>query len=169
MQSAAHLVGFAALLAISAGAEATGWQSQPAEAGRGPTLSYETDKAISYRFACEADGVTVTQTGVTGLLDLRTGARIGDDRAAVMPDGAALMALFGGKGDPEFMPAQAVKNPAQGWDLTIRLPKDDKRLKAVGKAEMLSLFTTGYTMAVAMDAPARTRWNDFLKRCQSAS
>lgn len=169
MRPVAYIPCFAAWLTLSVGADAAGWRSLPAEAGHGPTLSYDTDTAISYRFACGASDVAVTQTGVTGLLDLRTGTKIGDDQGAAMPDGAALMALFSGKGDPEFMPAQAVKNPTRGWDLTIRLPKDDRRLKALGKAEMLSLFTTGYTMAVTMDAPARSQWNAFLTLCQSAS
>lgn len=50
---------------------------------------------------------------------------------------------------------------------TIRLPKSDKQIRAVGKAEMMSLFTTGYTMAVVMDGAAREKWNDFMRRCQT--
>jgi hypothetical protein len=111
--------------------------------------------------------MVVTQTGVTKLLDLRTGSAIGDDAAAVMPDGAAMMALFDGKSDPEFVPAAAAKNPAGGWDLTIRLPKKDKQLKAIGRSDMLSLFTTGHTMAVPMDNASRRTWSAFLKRCNA--
>ena len=70
-----------------------------------------------------------------------------------------------GKGDPQFVPAEAVKNPAGGWNLTIRLPKNDKQLKAIEKSAMMSLFTTGYTMAVQMDGAARAKWNDFMQRC----
>lgn len=77
------------------------------------------------------------------------------------------MALFAGKGDPEFRPGAAVKNPAAGWDITIRLPKNDKQLQAMAKTEMMSLFTTGYAMAVAMDADARTKWSDFLHQCRA--
>ncbi len=83
-----------------------------------------------------------------------------------MPEGAAMMALYAGKGDPQFMPAEAVKNPAGGWDLTIRLHKSDKQIQAVSKSVMMSLFTTGYTMAVAMNASSRTTWVRFMQRCQ---
>ena len=111
----------------------------------------------------------VTETGVTKLIDLKTGNPIGDDSAAVMPPDAAMMALFAGKGDPQFVPAEALKNLAGGWDLTIRLPKNNKQLKVIGKSDMISLFTTGYTMAVVMDADARTKWNDFMERCKAAA
>lgn len=101
------------------------------------------------------------------MLDLRTGETIKDGPNAVMPAGAALMALYGGKGEPKFVPAEAVKNSAGGWDLTIRLKRDDKQLKAIGKSEMISLFTTGFTMAVTMDDTARVSWNDFMQRCNA--
>jgi hypothetical protein len=113
--------------------------------------------------------VIVTQTGVTKLLDLKTGKPIGDDAEAGMPPGGAMMALFGGKGDPQFMPGEAVKNPAGGWDITIRVPKSDKQLKVIGRSEMMSLFTTGYTMAVAMDSASRAKWNEFIQSCQTAT
>lgn len=162
-----QIVGLTVMLALSASAEAMSWQLKAVEAGRGPTLTYAADQAVSYRFECVANDVVITETGVTKLMDLNTGKPIGDDSGAVMPAGAAMMALFGGKGDPKFMPAEAVKNPVRGWDLTIRLPKNDKQLKAIGKSEMMSLFTTGYTMAVAMDSSARAQWNEFLKACSS--
>ncbi len=34
---------------------------------------------------------------------------------------------------------------------------------------MMSLFTTGYTMAVVMDGAARAKWNDFMRRCQTSN
>lgn len=111
----------------------------------------------------------ITEAGVTELLDLNSGNKIGDDAGAVMPEGSAMMALFTGKGEPKFVPGSAVKNPAGGWDVTIRLSKNDKQLKAAGKSDMISLFTTGYTMAVAMDANARAKWNDFMQRCNAVS
>lgn len=153
------------LLALAAPAAAAEWKLDPAQSG--PVLTYGAGEPVSYRFECGADAVIVTETGVTQLVDLGTGKPIGDDEAAQMPAGAAMMALFAGRGDPQFRPAEARKNPAGGWDLTIRLPKTDKQLKAAGKGEMLSLFTTGYTMAVAMDGEARRQWNDFLRRCSA--
>lgn len=167
MLSDVGVLSLAALLAASGPAQSTGWQLQPQESGHGPVLTFNAGDPVSYRFECTSNDVIVTETGVTKLIDLKTGQPIGDDAQAVMPTGAAMMALFGGKGDPQFIPAEGVKNAVSGWDLTIRLPKSDKQIKAVGKAEMVSLFTTGYTMAVAMDGAARAKWNDFMQRCQT--
>jgi hypothetical protein len=159
----------AGMLLWSAQAEAADWQLQPAETGRNAVLTYAAGDPVSYRFECTAKEVVATETGVTKLLDLRTGKPVDDGPNAIMPEGAAMMALFGGKGDPQFQPAEAVKNPAGGWDLTIRLAKNDKQLKAVGKSDMMSLFTTGFTMAVPMNDSARGLWNDFVRGCQARS
>ena len=157
------------MLVTSAGAKAADWQLQPAEADQGAALTFGAGEPVSYRFECAPTELIVTQTGVTKLVDFKTGKTVGDDAQATMPDGAAMMALFAGKGDPQFIPAKATKNPAGGWDLTIRLPKADKQIKAVSKGEMLSLFTTGYTMAVAMNPASRTKWKEFMQRCQIAA
>jgi len=146
-----------------------GWQLAPATAEHGLVLTYGVDGPVSYRFECTAKDIVVTETGVTKLLDIKAGTQVGDGPDAVMPQGSALLAVYGGKGNPQFKPAEAVKNPAGGWDLSIRLPKDDKQLKAVGKSEMMSLFTTGYTMAVVMTADDRATWNSFLKQCNAAN
>jgi hypothetical protein len=159
---------FPVMLAMSAQAEAADWHIQPPDGNHGVVLTYGSGEAVSYRFECTSNEVVITETGVTELLDLRTGNTIGDDANAVMPAGSAMMALASGKGDPQFVPATAVKNPAGGWDLTIRLPKNDRQLKAMGRSNMMSLFTTGYTMAVAMDDAARARWNDFMQRCNAS-
>jgi hypothetical protein len=162
-----RLLSLAPLLVASAPAQPAGWQLQPQVGGHGPVLTFNAGDPVSYRFECTPNDVIVTETGVTKLMDLKTGQTIADDVEAVMPSGAALMALFAGKGDPQFIPAEAVKNATNGWDLTIRLPRDDKQIKAVGKAEMMSLFTTGYTMAVAMDGDARAKWKRFMQSCQA--
>jgi hypothetical protein len=162
---------FATLLAIaglsSLQVGTSGWAVHPGEGDRGEALTFVSGEKVTYRFECAAEEVVVTQTGVTKLMDLKTGKQIGDGPDSVMPSGAAMMAVFGGKGDPQFHPAEASKNSASGWDLTIRLPKDDKQLKAIGKSEMMSLFTTGYTMAVPMDGGDRAVWNGFLNRCRT--
>ena len=168
MSRHARLFALAALLAFSAPAQAEAWQLQPADGSRGAVITFGSGEPGSYRFECAADGVVVSQSGVTKLLDLQTGKQIGDDAGAVMTPGAAVMALFTGKGEPQFVPAAAAKNPAGGWDLTIRLPKKDRQLKAVGKSEMISLFTTGHTIAVPMDGAARAKWKDFLHACNAA-
>jgi hypothetical protein len=158
------IVGLA--LAFTGQAEPSGWRLSPPANGQGPLLVLQAEQ-VSYRFACTASDVTVTETGVTKLMDLKTGAAIGDDAAAVMPPGAAVMALYSGKGDPRFRPAEAVKNPAGGWDLTIHVAKDDKQLTTMAKSDMMSLFTTGYTMAVQMDGAARDQWRTFMAQCAS--
>jgi hypothetical protein len=146
---------------------AADWRLQPA--GSTLVLTYAEDQPVSYRFECMANEVRITETGVTKLMDLGTGKPIGDDAHAVMPPGSAMMALFGGKGDPNFVPADAMKNPEGGWDLTIHLAKTDKQLKAVGRSAMISLFTTGYTMAVQMDDASHAKWNEFMRRCNAGA
>jgi hypothetical protein len=163
------ILAIAAMLALSARAEAGEWKLQPADGNRGVTLTLETGTAVSFRFECTATDVIVTETGVTRLLDLKTRKIVGDDAQAVMPPGAAMMGILADKAGPQFVPAVAVKNPAGGWDLTIRLGKGDKHLKAIGKSEMMSLFTTGYTVGVPMDDAARAQWSDFMKRCAAGS
>jgi hypothetical protein len=165
VSSAVGIISLATLLAISAPAQSVGWQLQSQMGDHGPVLTLNAGEPVSYRFECTPDDVIVTETGVTKLMDLKTGQPIGDDAQAVMPASAAVMALFGGKGAPQLQPAKAVKNPTGGWDLTISLQKDDKQIKAIGKADMMSLFTTGYTMAVVMDGASRAKWNEFMKRC----
>lgn len=168
MPSDVGVLSLAAVLAMAAPAQGTGWELQPQNGDHGAVLTLNAGEPVSYRFECARNDVIATETGVTKLIDLKTGKPIDDGPSAVMPAGAAMMALSGGKGDPQFMPAEAVKNPAGGWDLTIRLAKDDKQIKAIRRANMMSLFTTGYTMAVVMDGAARAKWNEFMQRCQIA-
>lgn len=169
MSSFATILAVAGLIAAPVQAQGSGWVLRPAADGHGAALTLNEGEAVSYRFECAGDGVTITETGVTKLLDLKTGKAVGDDTGDTMPEGAAVMALFGGKGQPSFVPATAVHNPVKGWDLTIHVPKGDKQLKAMPKAEMISLFTTGYTMAVVMDAEARGQWNAFVQACPAAA
>jgi hypothetical protein len=160
---------FAAVLLILADpATAAEWKNVGAANGHGETLSLAIDEAHSYSFECTPDAVLVSETGVTDLLDIRAGgAKVSDGPGATMPDGAAVMALYAGKGDPEFLPATYVPNPNKGWDLSIKLPKRDKRLDALTKTETLSLFTTGFTAAVVIGSAERKMFADFLSRCRS--
>lgn len=162
------LFGMAGLFTISSHAGAQEWQLHPADRSHGVALTFSTGHSPSYRFECAANQVMVTETGVTKLMDVRADKAVGDDAGAVMSPGAAMMAVYSGKGDSQFVPAEAVKNPAGGWDLTIRLPKNDKQLKAMVKSDTMSLFTTGETMAVTMDASAHAKWNAFMQRCNAA-
>lgn len=159
--------GLAAFASLPAHAQSSGWELHPAESGRNMVLTFGAGQPVSYRFECGAQDVIVTEKGVTELLDLQTGKPVGDDAAGVMTPGASMMALFGGKGQPAFQPAEAVKNPAGGWDLTIHLRKDDRQLKAMAKSDLISLFTTGYTMAVQMDCSSRALWKAFVESCRA--
>ena len=163
------LFALVAMLALSARADAGEWQVQPADGSHGTVLTLALGPAVTYRFECAATEVIVTETGVTKLMDMKTGEKIGDDAQAEMPPGSAIMALFAGKGDPRFMPAEAKRNPAGGWDLTIRLPKGDERLEAIGKSDAMSLFTTGITILVKLDDTSRSRWKDFMKHCPAGA
>jgi hypothetical protein len=159
----------ALLAGTSLPAHAASWEIRPAEGNHGITLIFDPGKTVTYRFECTASDIVVTETGVTDLLDVKSGNRVPDTAGATMPPGSALMALFGGKGQSPMMPAEAVKNPAGGWDLSIRLTKNDKQFDAVAKGKMVSIFTTGYTMLVVMDDAAVGRWKDFTQRCRTAT
>jgi len=121
----------------------------------------------AYQFATGDGKDTITETGGTELIDLKAKAKVGDAPGSVMPEGAAVMALFTGKGDPEFQAASYAANPAGGWDLTIRMAKDDKRLNGLAKTDMFSLFTTGFTAAVTLSAAEKKMFADFLSRCRA--
>lgn len=154
------------LLAVSAPSLAGDWKAAGAGNGRGETMTLEIDAQRSYIFECTPNAVAITYTGVTDLLDIRGEGKVGDAPGSVMPEGAAMMALYTGKGEPRFLPAEYKPNPMRGWDLTLRIPKNDKALKGLEKADMLSLFTTGYTAANVVDAETRAQFSAFLARCR---
>lgn len=149
----------------STGVAAAGWTLDPAAAEHGAILGIDLGDGVTYRFECAADAMVVTQTGVTRLMDLRTGQSIDDAAAAPLPPKVAMMGLSTGDGTPNFVPASATKSAGPGWDLTIRIAKTDPQLKALGRTDMMSLFTTGNTIAVTMDSADRATWKTFLRDC----
>ena len=158
--------GLAAVALGSGQAMAEGWVLTSAAAGQDLQLSYAaTDQVPGYLFDCTATEIAVTEFGVTELLDIQTGQKIGDEPGSIMTPNASVMALFTGKGQPDFLPAESVPNAVKGWDMTIHFSKGDKRLRAFGKSDMISLFTTGYTAAVEMDKDDQALARDFLKAC----
>lgn len=154
------------LLVASTPSYAESWKIVGAGNGHGETMTLQIGSERSYIFECASDAVVITYTGVTGLLDIRGNGRVGDAPGSVMPEGAAMMALYTGKGDPQFLPAEYKANPSKGWDLTLRMAKSDKALKGLEKTSMLSLFTTGYTAANDVDAGTRAQFAGFLARCR---
>lgn len=163
---AGFLCAVAVMFAASA-ARSAGWELQAPAPGRGVVLTHDAGETSDYRFECAGPSIIITNRGVTKLMDLTTGQPVAEDAAPPLPAGAALMALFAGKGQPDFQPAEATRNPDGGWDLTIRLVLQDKAVKAIAKAKLLSLFTSGFTAAVEMDGPARAKWVDFMQQCQA--
>ena len=162
------LKSFAAVAAflMSTQAAAEGWAILAPQDDQNLTLQYSSDGPVSYLFECRSEDIAVTQTGVTDLMDFATGEKVADD-AQDLPATAAMMALYAGKGQPDLEPAKSRKNPAGGWDLTLTFKKKDRRLKALAKSEMMSLFTSGFTMAVMMDDDSRSAVSDFLTQCQA--
>ena len=156
----------ASSLTLPAPCLASDWKVAGAGNGHGETMVLAIDPARSYIFECTPNAVAITLTGVTDLLNIRDGGKVADAPGSVMPEGAAMMALFTGKGEPDFLPADYKPNPVKGWDLTLRLAKNDKSLKGLEKTEMLSLFTTGFTAANVVDAEARAQFSGFLARCR---
>lgn len=150
-------------------ADEDGFRLVPATAGHGMRLAIGDPAAPPhYLFECGERDVTIVQFGVTALMDLTTGQKIEDAPGSQITRGAAFMALFSGSGQPDLIPAEAAPNARKGWDLTVRLAKDDKSLRRLPKASMMSLFTTGYTKAIAMGDAERKTAAQFVEGCRGA-
>lgn len=163
------LLALATSLAATSPALAEGWELQQPTASTGIRLLYKGDEKASYLFECTESDVVLTELGVTDLMDLQTGKKVGDTPGSVMTMGASMMALSTDiRGEADFKPAEARPNAVNGWDLTIHLPKKDKSLRSMRKASMVSVFTTGYTMAVALSDPDKTAVQSFLTGCAVA-
>jgi hypothetical protein len=147
-------------------AEANAWTLVPAEADKELQFVLSDEVGIRYAFVCESQTIRVTNFGVTKLMDLQTGTTISDEAGAVITPGASFMALYTGKGDPEFLAADVKPSSEKGWDVTLRFDKKDKRLDALTKAEVISLFTTGYTIAVEMGKEDHLKAREFLTSCR---
>ncbi|WP_324807708.1 hypothetical protein SH584_00495 [Sphingomonas sp. LY29] len=96
---------FLSLLLISTPTLAEGWKLVGAGNGHGETMTLAIDPERSYIFECAPDAVAITYTGATDLIDIRRKGKVGDVPGSDMPDGAAMMALYTGKGNPQFLPA----------------------------------------------------------------
>ncbi|HEY0131090.1 MAG TPA: hypothetical protein VGB57_06765 [Allosphingosinicella sp.] len=156
---------FVALLSLSDAA------AVPAPAGWGPGPSgqfrFSAGGAPVYLLECKATEVVVTQFGVTQLVDLQANRPVGDTEGTALPPGAALMALATDRTDePNMMPAAAVRNPDKGWDMTIRLAKDDPALLSLPRAKFISLFTTGFTRAAKLSKGEQKLLAAFMNRCR---
>ena len=162
------LAGLGFCLSFAQPAAAQSMRAVAATPEHGAQLFVGPAEEPRYRLECRANEVAVTQFGVTKLMDFASGQKIGDTPGSAITRTAAMMALYAGKGTPDLVPADASSNPKAGWDLTIHLRKDDKNLRALRKAEMISLFTTGTTTAIPMDDADRALAAQFLDQCKGA-
>lgn len=154
MKRLAALTAGLLLLAEPAAAQtASSWKivGAPGDAVFALTVPVVIDRGVSYTFQCEADAVAIMQTGVTDLPD---------------PAAAPLaMGLMTDRAKLAFKPTVGRPNPKGGQDLMIRLPKSHKAIRTLGKAEMISLATMGFTAAVSVGDADRIVIADFVDRC----
>jgi len=141
---------------------AGGWQS----AGR--VLTYSEAGAPIYVLDCSGTELAVTQYGVTQLLDIKQNKPVADREGTTLPEGAAFMALATDKiEEPQMIAATAVRNASTGWDMTIRLRKNDANFRSLPKAKMISLFTTGFTRLVQLGKADKQMLAAFVSECRS--
>jgi hypothetical protein len=159
MNGVAHLA--MALVSAAATPLAGGWH-----AGPGAQISFGDAERTVYKLDCSGPELVVTQYGVTQLLDLQENKPVGDSDGSTLPAGAAVMALATDKVEPNMIRATAVRNAERGWDMTIRLPKDDPTLRSLPRAEYFSLFTTGFTLAVPLGKADRKLLSAFVEQCR---
>lgn len=133
-------------------------------------LTLNEGGASVYRLECSGEEVAVTQFGVTSLLDIRKNKPVGDREGTSLPEGAAFMALSTDRIDePVMVPATSVRNARTGWDMTIRLRKNDPAFRSLPKAKLVSLLTTGVTQAVDVSKEDQTLFGTFVNQCRSGS
>lgn len=153
-------------LAGSGAASAQSWQIGRTDSGA-PLAVVETDKGTPfYRFECGPDGVTASFLGASELVDPGTGAKVGDAPGSTMLPGAARMGLMTDKAQPDFVPAVAAPHPGGGWDLTIRIAKDDPVFRSLPRATIVALASTGMVVAVLVKDADRKPLADFVRQCR---
>ena len=143
-------------------AAATGWQLGER------VLTYSEAGNAVYRFDCTGSELVVTQYGVTSLLDVKANKPVADNAGTSLPEGASNMAINTDKTEvPKMVAASSARNPVRGWDMTIRLRKNDSDFRSLPRARMLSLFTTGFTRAVELSKADRTLIGTFVTQCRA--
>ena len=120
---------------------------------------------MTYEFRCTGATLKATEIGVTQLMNVADGQKIGDTSGSIMPPGAAVMTLFTDRTKPAFTAAEAKPNPKRGWDLTITLPMDNAAVRALPKVKSVSLMTTGWTGLAEPGQRDRDLISSFLKSC----
>jgi hypothetical protein len=147
--------------ATAVAAQSGGWELGPAA-----RIAFSEAGRPIYVLDCTGSELVVTQFGVTQLVDLQKNRPVGDTEGTALPAGAALMALATDRSEPNLVPASAVRNSGPGWDMTIRLPKNDPALSTLPKAKYVSLFTTGFTRAVTLGKADRALLANFVGQCR---
>ncbi len=151
------------VMAVLASTVSGGW-----ELGPDAQITFGGAAKPVYKLDCSGSELVATQFGVTQLVDLQRNQPVSDAEGTALPEGAALMALATDKVEPNLVTATAVRSAGAGWDMTIRLPKNDPALLSLPKADYVSLFTTGFTQAVKLTKEDRKLLAIFVSRCRGA-
>lgn len=160
------LVGICLALGFTSGARADGWEVRQQSNTTDVRLIYNDNSQTSYLFECSPTEVILTGVGVTDLRDIQTNMKIGDMPGSTMTTAAALMALATDTNSAiDLRPADTAPNALHGWDMTLRFSKKDKALRALRKAKMVSVVTSGNTMAVFLDDSDKHSVRSFLSQC----
>jgi hypothetical protein len=169
MRTGLAVLASALAFAATAAAEPGAWRVEGQPGGSPYRLSLDgLGPNVTYAFECRSDGVLITETGVTQLMDVQTGKKIGDDPGSSITPGAAYLALMSDpKSSPDLLPAKAAPNPVRGWDLSVVAPKTDKQWRALPRAKMMTLMTTGWTIGVQLNDEARKVIAGFVAGCGS--
>ena len=154
------------MLAMPVAAKAGSWTIEGGPNAPPFRMSFSFGQpTVTYRFECQANQMLISETGVTQLLDVQTGVKIGDEPGATITPGASVMGVYTDKVKPKLVPATAVANPSKGWDMSIALPLTDPSVRSMSKAGMVSLMTTGWTGAVELSSDDRKLIATFLGQC----
>jgi hypothetical protein len=156
-----------AALLLGGAAPAGFWRTGRTEAGAPFAIAMdEGDASPMMRFECAPDALVATLYGATHLIDPATDREIGDAPGSEMTGDAAQMALITDTVNAHWDWAVAKPNREQGWDLTIRLPFDHEGFRALPRAKMIGLATTGGASAAAVEKTDRQRLAEFVRQCR---
>jgi len=145
------------------------WRVAKTPDSRGFSLTYgdHTSGMPAYLFQCvDPDKILIVQYATAPLMDFNTGKNVADDTSDTLHEGVAFMRLATNVAQTNFKPATGVRSRfGRGWDIAIVVDRDDPIIAGLPSADRISLMTTGYTMAVAIEPEDRIKIRQFVDRC----